>query len=77
MEDGIESNRTTLYDRLELEKKFLYMYKPNNGIWNDCLLTHNREKARKFSEKNKCIIDVFMLCDIENIYKPFMQLKHL
>ena len=42
MEDGIESNRTTLYDRLELEKKFLYMYKPNNGIWNDCLLTHNR-----------------------------------
>jgi len=34
MEDGIEQNRTTLYDRLEIERKLLYVYIPNEK--NDC-----------------------------------------
>ena len=35
MEDGIENNRTTLYDRIELEKKFLYVFIPKNNEYKD------------------------------------------
>ena len=52
MEDGIENNRSTLYDRMELEKKFLYVYIPVNSEWCDYILLHEREKALDLVKKN-------------------------
>ena len=52
MEDGIENNMSTLYDRMELEKKFLYVYIPANGEWSDYILLYKRYKALELVKKN-------------------------
>jgi len=68
MEDGIESNRTTLYDRLEEEKKYMYIYIGNNFI-DDIFITHNKNNAIKYSNENKCIIQIFK-CDQNDKFIP-------
>ena len=68
MEDGIEQNRTTLYDRLEIERKLLYVYIPNEK--NDCkqtLLSHNKDLAYKFAQDNKCKVEIY-ICDLNCEY---------
>ena len=61
MEDGIEQNRTTLYDRLEIEKKMLYVYIPNEkNDYKQTLLTHNKEVAVEFANYNNCKVEIFI-----------------
>lgn len=68
MEDGIEQNRTTLYDRLEIEKKMLYVYVPNEkNDYNPKLFTHNKEVAVKFARHNNCKVEIF-ICYLEDNY---------
>lgn len=67
MEHGIEQNRTTLYDRLEI-RKLLYVYIPNEK--NDCkqtLLSHNKDLAYKFAQDNKCKVEIY-ICDLDCKY---------
>jgi len=68
MEDGIESMRTTLYDRIEEEKKYLYVHIFNNNI-SDYFITHNKKKAIDFANETKCIIQIFKR-DEEDTYHP-------
>jgi len=68
MEDGIEQNRSILYDRLEIERKLLYVYIPNEK--NDCkelLLSHNKDVAYKFAKDNKCKVEIY-ICDLDCEY---------
>lgn len=68
MEDGIEQNKTTLYDRLEIEKKLLYVYIPNEkNNYNAKLLSHNKEVAIKFSRDNNCKVEIF-ICYLKDDY---------
>ena len=55
MEDGIEQNRTTLYDRLE------------KNDYNPKLFTHNKEVAVKFARHNNCKVEIF-ICYLEDNY---------
>ena len=68
MEDGIEQNRTTLYDRLEKERKLLYVYIPNEkNDYKPTLLSHNKDLAYKFSKDNNCKIEIF-ICYLDDNY---------
>jgi len=60
MEDGIENYRTTLYDRLEEEKKYLY-------VSSDFFITHNKNNAIKFSNETKKIIQIF-ICNDKDVF---------
>jgi hypothetical protein len=68
MEDGIEQNRTTLYDRLEIGKKMLYVYIPNEkNDYKQTLLTHNKDVACEFSLYNNCKVEIF-ICNLDDNY---------
>ena len=68
MEDGIEQNRTTLYDRLEIERKLLYVYIPNEkNDYKQTLLTHNKEVAVEFANYNNCKVEIY-ICDLDCEY---------
>lgn len=68
MEDGIDNNRTTLYDRMELEKKFLYVFIPENNDWKNWKILHNREKALELIKKNPGSSVNIFLQDFNDIY---------
>jgi hypothetical protein len=68
MEDGIEQNRTTLYDRLEIYFKLLYVYIPNEkNDYKKILFSHNKDLAYKFAQDNKCKVEIY-ICDLDCEY---------
>lgn len=71
MEDGIEANKSMLIENIE--NKFLYVYIPENGTWNDYILLHDRKKATEIGQKNKGMVQVFIL-NKENIYQKIYQM---
>ena len=74
MEDGIDNNRTTLYDRKELERKFLYVFIPENNDWKNSKILYNREKALELIKKNPgSSVNVF-LQDFTNNYNFFYKI---
>jgi hypothetical protein len=69
MEDGIDNNRTTLYDRIELEKKFLYVFIPKNNEYKDFIFLYDRNKALEIIKKYpNSTVEVF-LQNYNRIYK--------
>lgn len=69
MEDGIDNNRTTLYDRIELEKKFLYVFIPKNNEYKDFIFLYDRNKALEIIKKYpNSTVEVF-LQNYNGIYK--------
>ena len=67
MEDGIENNRTTIYDVIEKKdtpntptKTLLYVCAQENGILKDSIITNNKSIAQDFLNK-KYKVSIFIV----------------
>jgi hypothetical protein len=75
MEDGIERSENIFYEKnnestvKNNEKNFLYVYIPENGLWEDFIITNNREKAVKLLNNKSGRVEIFKKNFFE-LYKP-------
>ena len=74
MEDGIENNRTTIYDVIEKTdtsntptKTNLYVCAQENGLLKDCIITNNKSIAHDYLKKNYKV-SIFIV-DSLDLYK--------
>jgi hypothetical protein len=75
MEDGIERSENFFYEKnnestvKNNENNFLYVYIPENGLWEDFIITNNREKAVKLLNNKSGRVEIFKKNFFE-LYKP-------
>jgi len=75
MEDGIERSILNLHTNktnkevIEEINDLLYVYIPEEGEWEDFIITNNKEKAAKLIKKNNGRIEIFKK-DFNDVYKP-------
>ena len=79
MEDGIEMYRTTLYDRISdnqkyimnnEKKQYVYIYVPKYGELSSCRITHDREEAFKLAINKSGTLRIFYKDPITKTYIP-------
>ena len=75
MEDGIERSVHFLNEKNDAsivkndENRFLYVYIPINGDWEDFIITNNREKAINLLNNKSGRVEIFKKNSFE-FYKP-------
>jgi hypothetical protein len=76
MEDGIESNRTILYNFKEKEKEknqlnnYFYICIPENGLLENYVITDNIKNATEYIANNRnSKIEIFKKDDTSGFYK--------
>jgi hypothetical protein len=79
MEDGIENNRTSIYDAIEKDsnvhsKKLVYVCTYDNGIVKDCIITLNNTIAQDLLNK-KYKVSIFIE-DSLDLYKFSSELNN-
>ena len=58
MEDGIERNFLSLFDKRSNEEKYLYVCIPTESIC-DLIITFERRKAIRIMQEKKCKVEIF------------------
>jgi hypothetical protein len=58
MEDGIERNFLSLFNKVPTEEKYLYVCSPTESICN-LIITFERRKAIRIMQEKKCKVEIF------------------